>query len=249
VDTNPQLPGSDQPLAGTEDRDVSMPLSVGDFSDEQALDPLAGADSERKFKSSSLLIVLVVVVAVAALISMRTLARVTAGVVGNTEIESLIEKALKDLGGTDGSPGAPAPDIARNGEVLAILQAPYSEQQVKLGDVQKNPFILPSDLLGDEPPVPDNTNDRLREREKLIAETRARFESAGSRLELKSVMMGPNPLANVSGKIVQQGDVIVVAPGDTELTVKEVSADEVILVAEAPELDLVVELSVELTRD
>ena len=62
-------------------------------------------------------------------------------------------------------------------------------------------------------------------------------------------MMGPNPLANVSGKIVQQGDVIVVAPGDTELTVKEVSADEVILVAEAPELDLVVELSVELTRD
>jgi hypothetical protein len=75
------------------------------------------------------------------------------------------------------------------------------------------------------------------------------FQKASDRLELKSVIMGSQPLANISGKIVRRGDEIVTQPDNITFRVSEIGKESVMVIAEDVELGLSVPVTIVLKRD
>ena len=141
-DATSHLPGADA------DRmpDVTMPLGTGEGPEEgAALDPLAGAGTRRKISGGSVLIAAVVIIATGGLFAMRWLSEATAARDADREIESTIESFLKSFTGlSDDNPEETETPTGDNpsDRVLAVLTTEYSERQVPLRDVQRNPFIL-----------------------------------------------------------------------------------------------------------
>ena len=249
---NPNEPnGSDLPMQpgdAMERHEPTMPLTVGDFAGDQGMDALAGAESGKRFKSGTILVALVVAVAIGGLVSMRTLAKVTAASTGSSEIEQSIEKWRAGMVGAEG-PESSSSTARVNGDALMVLNETYSQHQVPLGDVAKNPFVLPGDGQTG-PEILDPVNATLAERDKQIARARSRIERAGGRLEVKMIMDSENPLANISGQIVGLDDVILVEEEgeDVEFLVTAMTEDVVTVVTRVPEFELEVELDLTLDR-
>ena len=228
--TNHQEHTTISSLAGstnTDDAPASLPLGIGDAPDETGLDPVITTGSGgRKFSAGSLLLVAVVAVACGGIWFMKTLSRVTAASGTNPEVESSIENFIKglDQSGRKAGSAALAGDQA---SVLAVLSGSYTERQVPLDNVQRNPFIIYGDT------AVQGTDGSLSRRQ---SERRAAFESAAARLDLKSVIMGSQPLANVSGRIVRRGDEII--SDGVALKVTGIAPDQVTLTAEDADLQL-----------
>jgi hypothetical protein len=222
-----------------------MPLGMGDLPEDHSLDPLAGAGSRKKFNGGSIVLIAVIVMALAGLWFMRALSKVSATTGGSTGIEKTIQDFLKGYkpelanGGTTGTIAATDPTV------LSLLGTNFTEQQVPLTDVQRNPFILPGE--GEVLDIaPDDPNKALT---KKMLEQKNLINKAAARLELKSVIMSAEPLAIVSGKIVRRGDEMVVDPENVAFRVTEITADSVTMVAEDAALDLVVPVKLVLDRD
>ena len=66
-------------------------------------------------------------------------------------------------------------------------------------------------------------------------------------IELKSVLMGRPPLANVNGKVVRVGETVMV--GDVGFLVVAIDTDVVRLMAEDSAYDVSVEVEVRVKRD
>jgi hypothetical protein len=227
-------------------RDVTMPLGTGEFAEEPSLDPLASAGSTKRLSGGVLLIAAVVIIAVGGLFSMRKIAQVTAATDASSEIESRIEAFLNDLTGqTTSTAVGHAGELGARGESLAVLRDDYSERQVALHDVQKDPFVIyldPSTVGPIEPdPQPGASAEELFLRRQ--AERRTLFQQAAAGLNLRSVMGGASPLAIIDDTIVRLGDQITSGPSAVEFRVTAIGAGTVEVTAEAPELDLVVTIT------
>lgn len=249
-----EFSGSEPVLAdpdGREQQHATMPLGTGNFADETAIDPLAGAQNRRKLGGGGLLIFAVVLIALAGLFSMRKLTQVTAASPIDSDIEKTIEEFINSVGGGTGQPqkldGIAG---AMNDErVLAILSESYTERQVALQDVQKNPFIIDQVAPAFTPDVddPDTTASDQKDRwRQMRSDRRAQIEQAGQGLHLKSVVDGAVPLAIIEGRIVRVGDTFTAGPSRITFRVDAISTSAVNLVAEAPELDLAVTVTLTL---
>jgi hypothetical protein len=236
--------------AGDQDEAKTMPLGVGDFAAEDgmaALDPLAGGSSRRKISAGSFVIVFVIACAAAGLFFMRALTRVSTSASGVSEVELTIEKFLISLKPGAGDAAQPLKPL-KDENVLKVLNESFTEQQIALEDVQFNPFILPGEE--DEPRVvPQGDDPAENERARLASDRKMKMEEAGARFQLKSVIMGSDPLANVSGKIVRVGDVIGTDKPDIEFTVTAVTSSSVVLLAEDRRLGVSVELTLRIKRN
>jgi limonene-1,2-epoxide hydrolase len=125
--------------------------------------------------------------------------------------------------------------------VLAVLSESYTKRQVPLDSVKQNPFILPGE--GEAPtiaPVAGESPDEAMARARTLRQKD--IDAAVSKLAVKSIIMGSQPLANISGTIVRVGDEL--APEGTDVTfrVGAIAADGITLVAEDLALGMHVEV-------
>jgi hypothetical protein len=216
-----------------------MPLGTGDFGADPSLDPLAGASGGKKLNGGLLLIIAVMVIAAGGLFFMRKIAAVTASMVIDRDVEALIDDYIKSNPDDDTTPDRLS---STYNEVLGVLTEAYSERQVPLRDVQRDPFIIHYA----EPDLPDPREavDPSLQQERVFlqrqAERRTQLEEGVRKLKLKSILGGSNPLAIIDGKIVRVGDVLVVNAGELALRyrVKRIATASVDLAGEAPELAL-----------
>ena len=243
-----ELGGSDEPILdeiNSPQQEATMPLGVGEITDEGGVDVLASAGSYKRFRAGSLVLVLVVVGAAAGLFSMRFLAETTAAFAGNTKFEKVIDDFF---GGNQDGKAAGVNDVtAADASVLGVLSETYTEHQVPLANVLKNPFIVfEMAPVATVPMGDDGQEDNLaRERERLRKQQReaqrTNFEQAATRLYVKSILMGSNPLANVNNRIVHIGDVVPAGQTGVEFRVITITADSVTVAAADPRYDLIVE--------
>lgn len=220
--------------AGEESGQISMPLGVGDLRDEN-VDPLAAAGSGRKIRSSSILLVAIVLLAVVGLFSMRFLARVTASGSANSDIEKTIDeffKSWKGSGSLDGPDGQRL--VVKRDNELTVIGGDYTDRQVALSDVQKNPFVeTEATTINGAPDTGAGTTF-----EKRRALQQKAIESAAAELILKSVIMGSTPLANLDGRIVRLDETFRVEDKGVSFHVTEITPDSITLVSDVPDLEL-----------
>lgn len=221
----------------------TMPLGVGNFEDEIASDPLAGADMGRQLNMGTLLIVVVVLVSVVGLFAMRNFSELTVGI-GSDKTDGKIEEILNRPQLGEGLRGG---NVAV--EVISADKV-YEDLRLDWEEVQKNPFILESDLVeaGGEPgttggPDPVDQTERLRE-EKLNM-----LQAAGQQIQLQMVLMGARPLANINGRIVRVGETVTTTPHDIVFEVIHIETDMVRLVTEDETFEIVYEVEIEVQRN
>jgi hypothetical protein len=198
---------------------------AGDFTQPDSFDPLGGFSEKKRFNTGSLILAGVVVVACTGLWFMRSLSKASAANEGNKEVEASIEKFLSSLTGDSKKGSKPSSALASD------------------ANVQKNPFILFDEPIGANPT--DGSDPGLAKRQ---ADRRKQFESAAAKLELKSVLMGSNPLANVSGKIVRVGEEIVTGQDGVALRVTEITKESVTVMGEDVSLNLSMPFTIVLKR-
>lgn len=231
---------------------ASFPLGTGDdgLDADSAFDPLAGAESVKRSNTGTVLIILVILVAAGGLFSMRTLAKVSASVQSDTEVESSIETFIATLTGSSGGKSSGTSVLLRDDDPsLEVLSESYTEHQVPLVNVAKNPFLLAqkSTDLATNPVVDTGGSDRIyeqRRRQKIKD-----IESAKGRLTLTSVLLGSTPLANINGKILRVGNTITMEREDVTFTLLGVESDAVTLITEDVALDLSYEVTIRIDRD
>lgn len=221
------------------------------MTEDAAYDPLAGATSGKKMKGGFLLLMGVILVAVAGLFSMRKLAHVTAASGIDKEIEETIEDFLRSMARREsgGEEGGSTGGTSLNLEALSVITQSYSERQIALNDVQRDPFII-DDL--DNPDVvetPITGLDPAELRERQRTKLRDQLTDAGKALRLKSIIGGSSPMALIDDDIVHIGDTVSDHEEEFVFRVSAISATSVDLVAEVSELDLVVTITLTLKRD
>jgi hypothetical protein len=237
--------GSSESFSSDLQDEKSIPMGVGEFAGENGLDPLANAGEKKKLNTGYLLLVVVVLIAGAGLWFMRAVSHVSASTSGG-DAELTISKFLQSLQGSKPEKQASGTVVRTDANVVSVLSETYTNKQVPLSDVQRNPFIL--DGEGDDMPVQD-AGPGEDPKPKAMAAMKAKFEKAGNTFELKSVIMSSSPLANVSGKIVRVGDELVAGDDELPFRVSEITADSITLVGEEPALNLSVPVVIKLKRD
>jgi hypothetical protein len=235
---DPNLGSSPTPDAGmTPEGGSGDPISVGEFGGDGGID--AFTSDAPKIKFGSLLIVIVVLIAGGAVFGMRTLSKITAATRGSSDVERTVEHFLKS--GVASGSQSDNPLGLGDDSVLGVLDGDYTERQIPLQDVQKNPFAPDGTLPGGNAHVDTGAGSGSWNR--IV-------QSAAAKLELKSVMGGQgsrNPLANINGRIVSLRGSLTV--GGVTFRVTKIRTDAVVLVAKDPQSDAEVETTVFLKRD
>ena len=199
----------------------------GDLDDDFGLgqDPLMGEASEKKSVKGMLIIVLVVGLAAGSLFAMHTLTKLTAASGRNDEIDATVDKFLKTMAGLE-NPDRTAGGqdlVSSHDEVIAVITNNYIENQVQL---DRDPF----ELSGGG----GNTSGGS-------TTSRSAVERAFGKLDLKSVIGGSRPLANINGKIVRVNQVMPVRlskmEGEIKFRVKSITREAVTVEAIDVELD------------
>ena len=227
------------------------PGALGDlgqdgYADAPPVDPLAGEGAPKKKHTGVVVLIVVVGLAIGSLFSMHTLTKVTAASGRDSETDQTVEKFLKAMGGGDpaANPGDSSDDLVKgHREVVDVLKDDYTKHQVK--ELARNPF----DLMSSGPvtgALSGGDGDYAR------AKRRDDIEKAAEKFQLKSVIMGSRPLANINGRIVRLNQVIPVegprSVGTIRFRVAAISPDSVTVVAEDPQIDLRVEKVLKLKR-
>lgn len=238
-------------LPDGDEGETTMRLGVGSFGGDSSEAP-PSLNLPKKINSGMLILGLTVLVAVGGLMSMRAIGRATGAVKGKTDVEKTIEEFLTTLSGSAKERGVTISDavLVSNDGLLNVLTDNYTHRQVALTDVQRNPFILyqaPVETVTESPVYDDGAeaNRQLKIRQDAA---RADFIKAMAPVKLKSVIMGSQPMANLSGKIVQVGEVIPL--GETiKAKVLEISAESITIGAEWPELKYKTDMKLGIIRD
>ncbi len=230
---DPNISSSSTPDAGmTPEGGEGDSISVGQFGGDGGID--AFASDAPKIKFGSLLIVVVVLVAAGAVFGMRTLSKITAATGGSSDVEQTVEHFLKS-GVARGSQSDNPIGLGDN-SVLGVLDGDYAERQIPIQDVQKNPFAPDGALTGGRVVVYPGAGSWNRT-----------VQSAAAQLELKTIMRGRHPLANINGQIVSlRGSIMV---GGVTFKVIKITTSSVKLAAKDPKSDAEVETTVMLDRD
>jgi hypothetical protein len=199
--------------------------AAGDVDDDFGLghDPLMGEASEKKSAKGMLIIVLVVGLAAGSLFSMHTLTKVTAASGRNLEIDATVDKFLKSMSGAE-NPDVTDPDlVSSHNEIVEVLTNNYTESQVQL---DRNPFEFSEGGGGDTGGG---------------STSRSAVERAFAKLDLKSVIGGSRPLANINGKIVRVNQVMPVRlskkEGEIKFRVTSITREAVTVEAVGVELE------------
>lgn len=201
-------------------------LDGGDY--DLGVDPLMGEGSAKKGPKGMLIVVLVVGLAAGSLFSMHTLTKVSARTPISDELDRTVDKFLNTMTGTTNSdPGAEGPDLVNgHNEIVKVLTNNYIESQIEL---DRDPFALSGGDDGGGDGGGDNTL------------SRSAVQRAFEKLDLKSVIGGSRPLANINGKIVRVNQVIPVRlsqmEGEINFRVKEITRDSVTVEAVGIELE------------
>jgi hypothetical protein len=232
--------------------DVTRPIGSGSFGSDHSAAIGESSRGSRKLRSSSLLLAVVVVMSVVGLFSMRTLAKVTAVVTGNQEMERVIDDFLNSSAGRSVFQLTTTKDdaVAHSNQVLEVLNETYTERQVPITDVQKDPF-----LIFDAAPTPETataasaTDNKPSDIELKRSQRRDQLAIIASRLSLKSVLLGDVPLANINGQIVRPGEIITVMPERQEFEVLAIEAESVRLAAVDLTLGVRIEVDITINRD
>jgi len=177
-------------------------------------DELITASSRKRVGSGTLILLLVVVLAAAGLFSMRSLARAMAGsIAGDKNVEETIDSWIS--GWSDAENGGAEvilPDLADDRQAGDVLLDDRTEKQVKLDNVQKNPFVneFAKPVTPDGAPATpaDPVNDEEVRLAQARDEMRVTCEKAATKLRLVMLMGGSRPMANISGRVVHVGDTI-----------------------------------------
>jgi hypothetical protein len=213
------------------------------FAADPTLDPLVAGGPEKKKRTGVMVLIVVVGLAIGSLFSMHTLTKVTAASGRNTEIERTIDRFLKG-GDPEENPGGNSDDLVRgHREVVGVLSDDYTKHQVS--ELVRDPFDVTSGAVavGD---LSGSDGDYAR------AVHRDDVERAVEQLELKSVIMGSRPLANINGRIVRLNQVIPVegsrSGGIVRFRVASIAVDSVTVVAEDPQLEMRIEKVIKLKR-
>lgn len=223
-----------------------MPIGVGSFSAEDGFTTNNQASGTKRHAGSALLLIAVVGLAVAGLFSMRTLTRASASSEGNAEVEQSIESFLETIDQSSGDADGTGRRRDADGNVLNVLNESYTERQVPLEDVQRNPFIIfePTVTANDDDGTPTTPTDPREEQRRM---RKGEIEQAAGNLQLRSVLMGRTPLATINSEVVRVDDDVTTSNGTT-FTVQWIKSTSVGLVAEEQDLDLSVEIVLELNR-
>lgn len=100
---------------------------------------------------------------------------------------------------------------AEHKRVLEELTANYVETQVKLENVQRNPFRMPDTMAKAETkPVPGEDPAKSSETQKarLAEMRRQKIKDTAGQLKLNGVLGGSNPVARISGEAARVGDTV-----------------------------------------
>ena len=245
----------DQAASGStgegQETDESTPFIVGsEGEDEGVVDALGGSESTSRFNSGTLLIVVVIILAGAGLFSMRTLGRVSAAVDTNNDLEATIEAFLQGKDNMNaGSDEASAIELVnRNKEVLEVLTESYTNRQVPASQLARNPFIIQSTrTIGDEPKTnPSDQADAAMERKRQ--QRKSRLRETASRLNVKSILMGSEPLANINDEVLTAGDLIDINFDSATFRVEQIKQNSVRVKATDHELEVTVSVDLMLQR-
>lgn len=223
--------------------DATMPIGVGEPGGEAGFDAGSSGAAPKKMKTGPLLLVLVVACASVGLFSMRFLARVSAAAGMNAGVEKTVEDFLKALTGGAGLDELTAQLVLPDGETIGALNDDYTEKQVALADVQKNPFIIFNTDVETGPVAEDDGSRSMREWERQRTQRRQAIEAAAARLRLKTVMMGVDPIAHLSGRLVHVGDEFEIDEDEIEFEVIGIGRDWLTILAADESLDLEVEVT------
>lgn len=227
---DPQLTSPSNPDNAIEGGEVDPPI------DDGSLDPFAAEGSGTKIRFGSMLIVVVIVIAIGAVFGMRTLAKATAANDTPTDSEKTIDKFLK--AGPGGRTAADNLLAIDNESVLGVLTGDYTDHQVPLDRVQRNPFVGGGGGSGPVNPAALGKG-----------QLQQAMEAAGRKLKLKSVMMGRRPVAILNVGVIMLNRSVTVQPEGIEFRVVSITADSVTLVAEDPKSGLRVEQKLFLDRN
>ena len=181
---------------------------------------------------------------------MHALSKITGASKGNSDIEATITEFLNSMTGSQlGNSGGSASALVKSHRAIVdVLSDNYTDLQIPLSDVQFNPFVIHRDSQPITPSMVDLGDDNARKLERKRAKRREEIQSAASSLRLKSVIMGGNPLANISGSIVRIGEVVSVEHEDVDFQVTAITNDTVTITANEPQLTLTVDVVLELNQ-
>jgi hypothetical protein len=218
----------------------SVPLGMGDFDADGGPDPLlTGGDEEKKLNTGALLIVVVLIIAVGVLFTMRQLSQVSA-TSAPSPVEETVTEFIQNIKTVDPT----------NKRALTVINEDYQWLQVQLENVQRDPFAPMYDPIvvqsTNTTHVPDNDSERQQAERQRYEEL---VQLGEDRIELKSVLMGRPPLANVNGKVVRVGDRVPIEGSEISFMVVSIEMDEVKLMTEDPIFDLTVEIVAKVDRD
>lgn len=240
---NTQIETSDQQLQEYEGFEPSdqQPLGSGNFLNVDDDLPLVEEESSSKINSSAVIITMFILVSVGAVFAMRTISKSNnTALASNSEIENQIEIFLDSMAIKDLSGGSGTNSSSSETTVLKVLSTTYSDRQVKLENVKKNPFITLADnssqAQAQANPNPDGISSKKWNRLREIL--REQFVAASQNITVNSLMSGSSPLASLNGKIVREGETIIVGFDEVQFTVESIQVGTVILVAESVEYDL-----------
>ena len=210
-------------------------------------DPLAGGAVQKKKRTGVVVLIVVVGLAIGALFSMHTLTQRSAASGLDGETERTIETFLKSVGGSGGTQAGSGESteslVQGHKEVVSVLRDDFTQHQIK--QLARDPFDVMSGALV----VGDLSGG---DGEYARAKRRDDIDRAAEGFELKSVIMGSRPLANMNGRIVRLNQVIPYDGGRSVGVIKfrvvSISPESVTVVAEDPRLDLRVEKVIKLKR-
>lgn len=212
-----------------------LPLGSGGFGEADGPASFEDDTPNSRINSGAVIIAIVILTASASVIGMRAVSKSAGAEIakGNTEVESQIESFLDTLTTSEQNTSATKVSEA---SVMKVLSTPYSEHQIPLEDVKKNPFITNPDDVSTDPDENNSKNSQTaweQQRTDMIAQ----YQAAADRIVVSSIMGGSSPLANINGKYVRIGDTLSVEPDSMLFTIKSISGGIVTLYAEVKEFD------------
>lgn len=216
--------------------ETQIPLGIG--GPDAGLDPFASSSASRRIKSGSMVVVFVVALAAVGLFAMRWMTKVT--VASNREDEA--ERKVGDY--LDGLKKDTAKRDLDSADVVHVLNDDFTDRQIPLSDVQKDPFVLYEVAIrGDDETNDSDTSEDQSQRARDSARQKRmnEIQSALSSLRVKSILLGSNPLANLDGQIVRVGELIKTPDDAVQLRVLSIDQDSLVVFAEDPVLDIKIE--------
>ena len=249
---NSQIEKSDQQLQEYEgfEHSEQQPIGVGNILNDDDDLPLVDEESSSKINSSAVIITLFILVSVGAVFAMRTISKSNnTALASNPEVESQIEIFLDAMANKSLSDGSGMNSFSGDTTVLKVLSTTYSDRQIQLENVKKNPFIIDPNNANLSQTTSTTGGDSTKKWKAQRENLREMFTKAAQDIIVNSLMSGSSPLASLNGKIVREGETITIGSDDVEFFVDSIQVDTVILVAESEEYDLKMKFTLGLKKN